>query len=714
MKENKRFNIKDLINGKSTTLVLIIILIALINIFGVATFFKLDLTASKAYTLSPVSKNLIKNLDDPVSIKVFFSPKLPSQYSSIERYLTDLLKEYKNASKGKFKYQVFDVDKEENKEMAASYGISPIQIRDFQNDRVEQIFAYMGIAILYGDNIETVPSITSTNGLEYKLTTTIQKMISKTTLLAGLDDKIQVTLFKTNALKAFNIAGFDELDDYLSDAYNQVNTENGGKLALKISDPSDSELDELAAKYGLNVINWQQSESADGSVMPAGRGVISILIEANGEFSLIEPSIARSLFGSYTLSGINSLYEDMMASVEGLVSANPKVAYLTGHGESALDDAQGQTGAAYFNSVAGELYDIESVSLSKSDLEDEEAEDIQDPDNPEARQEYEIPANVKTLIINSPKSPISDEELFKIDQFLLKGGSILLFFDSMQSFQQDQYSQPMFYPINNGLDDFLIEKGITVNQNIVSDKKSLPAPAGGVLPNYYEAPLLGQSTINQKNSITKNLNIILNYMAASISLGPGKDENIKLTTLLSSSSESWTLEGQINLQYNFPPTEDEMQSYPLAVLAEGKFKSHFSEIPASMAADDGLGEQSFIRESINPGKILVVGSSQITGNFIINWSYNQIQSGGSMDNINLLQNMVDYLNGNPEIAELRTKGMGARMLKESSDATRAFLRFFNIAGVPLLAGIAGIIVWRLRARRRKKIKSMYKEGGKNE
>ena len=59
----------------------------------------------------------------------------------------------------------------------------------------------MGLALIHGDLIERIPAITSTEGLEYNLTTAIQKMNNKISALLSLSDKIKIKLFLSSSIE---------------------------------------------------------------------------------------------------------------------------------------------------------------------------------------------------------------------------------------------------------------------------------------------------------------------------------------------------------------------------------------------------------------------------------------------------------------------------------------------------------------------------------
>ena len=90
---------------------LFIILLILANLVAYNAFARFDLTSAQSYTLSKASKNLVKNLEEPLSVRVFFDENLPAPYNSVAQYLNDLLFEYKNAANKNFTVSYMDMDK---------------------------------------------------------------------------------------------------------------------------------------------------------------------------------------------------------------------------------------------------------------------------------------------------------------------------------------------------------------------------------------------------------------------------------------------------------------------------------------------------------------------------------------------------------------------------------------------------------------------------
>ena len=63
---------------KNTTSILLIVGILIIfNLFSVQYYFRIDLTEDKQYTLSEATKNIMESLDEPITVKAYFSENLP-------------------------------------------------------------------------------------------------------------------------------------------------------------------------------------------------------------------------------------------------------------------------------------------------------------------------------------------------------------------------------------------------------------------------------------------------------------------------------------------------------------------------------------------------------------------------------------------------------------------------------------------------------------
>ena len=333
------FSIKE----KYFKFILYLVVIGLINIVGITLFFRADLTSDKIYSLSQASRDVVETLSEPLSIKVFFSKDLPAPHNNTERYLRDLLEEYSAKGKKYFNYTFYNVTQEEgalaqksdaNRDMAKDYGIQPVQIRIMENDEVKFKNAYMGLVILHGDLMEKIEAITSTNGLEYKLTTAIQKMNNKVSALLRLNEKVKVTMYLSSSLNAVApLIGLEQLPvlgKAVAGAIQNLNGKSLGILDFRQMDISDKKkLDALGKKHDLMALSW--AAVPEKNILP-GSGAAGLVIEFKDQTTTLPliNAIELPIIGTtYQMADPNALEEEVNDIVEKLIGINKDIGFLS-------------------------------------------------------------------------------------------------------------------------------------------------------------------------------------------------------------------------------------------------------------------------------------------------------------------------------------------------------------------------------------------------
>jgi len=162
-----------------TVVVISVLLILMVINFLVARhlIWRIDLTENKLYTISPSSKKLVGNLKDLVTIKAYFSQKLPPYLSNVRQDVEDLLKEYQAFAKGNLRVEFIDptTENEELKRKLAFDGVPPINLQTIDKHALEVMEAYFGMTINYEDRKEAIPII-DPETLEYDLSAAIKKV----------------------------------------------------------------------------------------------------------------------------------------------------------------------------------------------------------------------------------------------------------------------------------------------------------------------------------------------------------------------------------------------------------------------------------------------------------------------------------------------------------------------------------------------------------
>jgi len=730
-------------SGRYLKFLIYLIIVVLVNVAGITLFFRIDLTANKIYSISRASQKVVETLSEPLTIQVFFTRDLPAPYNNTERYLQDLLQEYAIYANKFFNFRFYDVSAEEgetsdqtleNQKLANNYGIHPIQIQVVEKDEVKFQRAYMGLVMIHGDLIERIPTITSSEGLEYQLTTAIQKMNNKISALLSLPDKINIKLFLSSSLEAVaphmgvrNLAG---IPAELKDIVKKLNQKNYNKLQYEVFNPSQKqELEGLADKYNIMMLSWP---ALGKGKIPAGQGAIGLVMEYAGK-SLTIPLlqvIRLPIIGTqYRLAEMQEMEDIINDNIEQLIDINENIGYLADHGTLNLTGAppnapgqpQNQDSATNFRTLVSQNYTVKSISLKEED----------------------IPESLNSLVIARPTEKFSDYELFQIDQFLMQGKSLALILDRfnevMPGGQQglSMGQQPIFVPLDTGLEKLLAHYGIRIQQSYVLDEncysQEMPAQFGGGERKIYYAPLIKNRFINQDLDFMKNIKALVALKISPLELIPERidENNLKTHRLFASSEKSWQMRGRINLNPMFikpPGSSEDMQSYPLAYLIEGGFSSYFADktIPVKEVEKNKASAQESPDQKDQPqasetpatidlsriehkgqflprgkaGKIFVMASADMLKN-------NVLDAGGRGANSILIMNILDYLNGREDIAVMRGKEQRFNPLEDSRPGIKTFVKSFNIAGLPVLVIIFGLGVWFRRHSRKKQIQMMF-------
>ncbi len=647
----RNFNEMDERRQKNWLLVLSAVIIVLVNLIGLKLYFRFDLTSNSAYSLSETSRHVLSSLKSPLTVRVFFSEDLPAPYNNVERYLRDLLEEYADYGGGNFQYRFINPAHEKNKKELDDYGVRAVKVSEYKKDKISVREAYMAVSIEHGDLVERLDSITSPEGLEYQITSTIKKMVGKVDALQALKDPITVTLFATK-----NVPDLATVISRVRDQVSKCNRKNYDKI--KFAEPvdpySDNDALKRADEFGVQKIFLRDPKGKTEEMR------LGLVVEHKGRFETVH-LIQRGMFSLFSI--IDNLDDIINSIVGSMIGINPVIGYVTGHGELPYSDMR--EGAVNFRPLVPDMYDFKDITLS----------------------EEEIPGSIKTLIINGPKSSFTEEELLKIDQFVMNGNSLIVFLDSFKedtSRPRNPFNQstPMV-PNETGLERLLSNWGLSVGSGIVLDSRCLYYRGESI----HLIPEIGPDGLDAGNEITRNLKRLYFVKSAPVNADEAKLSKVsaKKTILVKSSTGSWLTRDFMPWSM-FPPDESKRAQFNLALLAEGRFESFFKgaditklTAPAKDAAEDNkadakgkMAQVSVIEQSIRPGKILLAGSSEIT-----KFDY-QSHQGGDRPNAVFIQNIVDYMNGNYGVPDMRSKGLEINPINDDNILSRLIRKLFNL------------------------------------
>ena len=163
-----------------SSILLLIAIFVVVAAISESYFFRWDLTEGKQYSLSKATKDILKNLDKPVTITAYFTKDLAPDLAKVKRNFQDMLVEYNSLSGGKVVYKFVNPNKDsESENKALKEGIQPVLFNAREKDEVTQKKVFMGAVIRLGDEKEVLPFIDPKGSIEYMLSTAIKKLSVK-------------------------------------------------------------------------------------------------------------------------------------------------------------------------------------------------------------------------------------------------------------------------------------------------------------------------------------------------------------------------------------------------------------------------------------------------------------------------------------------------------------------------------------------------------
>lgn len=154
--------------------------VLVLNLLGGHVRGRFDLTRNNLFTLSDGSREILGDLDDVASLKLFVSDDLPPEIQLILRDVRDLAADLENASNGMLATEEINPDDdEEAEEEARSLGIAPIEFNVLRDDEFQVKRGYFGLAVTYADEQETIPVLDRADDLEFRLVSSVASMTTQ-------------------------------------------------------------------------------------------------------------------------------------------------------------------------------------------------------------------------------------------------------------------------------------------------------------------------------------------------------------------------------------------------------------------------------------------------------------------------------------------------------------------------------------------------------
>ena len=517
-------------------------------------------------------------------------------------------------------------------------------------------------------------------------------------LLTTLSDDVHVTIYLTGDLPP----GFKRLENAARETLDEFKVIAGNRVTYRFVDPdaqtdpkATAKLLETLAQKGLfpsNVVDTEGGKRTEKLVLPGavvsykGKETPVLLLKGN-KAATPEEQLNQSYEG---------VEYQMAAAIRRLtqpVGERRRVGLVLGH--TAVPPSR----FADLLASVQENYDLFAVDIAKPGP----------------------IGGVDALLVAKPDKSFSEDEVFKLDQFVVNGGRALFFVDGVKV--DSVGSEGTFaQPLNVGLDDLFFRWGVRINRNVLKDLScnAIPLNVGnlGDKPNIQLVPWRFYPVINSfgpaQHPITKNLDAVWLRFASTLdtvaATGAGGQPILK-TPLLLTSSYTKLLAAPAVVAYNEARQQPDPQTYNGGVkivgcLLEGRFRSLFANriLPDRRTAGDPRGA-SFRAEGV-ASRVLVCAD----GDFLVNDVNYKTQTPYPLGfdhytrqtfaNKDFALNAIDYLVDPDGLITARTRQITLRPLDKIRLASeRTGWQLLNLLGPLVLIGIVGI-VWQIVRRRR--------------
>ena len=409
--------------------------------------------------------------------------------------------------------------------------------------------------------------------------------------LAPQTVKVLENLDKDIQIKAFPSGGEDEPLKELITEYRTVSSH----IAFELIDP-DRQPD-IARQYGIQAYG-------------------TVLVSCGDRREKIEKPTGEVLEQDLT-----------NAIIKVLRTETPTIYIVQGHGEKDPSDTEQRGYSEAKKAMEDQGYLVKSINLVEAG---------------------QVPDDAKVLILAGPETEPFPQELEFINDYLGKGGGVLILVDPKPS---------------PSLGSYLKQWGVQVDNDLVLD-------ISGVGQLFGTGPSIPLATQYENHPITERFkNMTFFPLTRSVQPIDPPPDDITVKTLFKSNQQSW---GETDLdtpEAEFNPETDLQGPLPLAVAVTKEIKPSTDEAPAVNA------------------RMVVVGTSRFPMNLYF----------GQQGNSNLFLNMISWLAQDEDLISIRPKNPeDRRIVLSQAQGNILLVLWLILPGVVIVIGIAVFINRRRR------------------
>lgn len=436
-----------------------------------------------------------------------------------------------------------------------------------------------------------------------------------------------------------------------------------GLLIIERFDPTESaEIEELAEGFGIQPTSIVQKEQGKRTEQKAYMGLALVY----GDRQETLPPIQNPQTLEYDLA-------KSLKRLRAEVDSTSVLAFSTGHGEINIVNGQ-QEPLRRLTAELQENHDVRAIVLGG---------------------EAGIPDDVDILWVVGPQKPLSRIALIQVDQFLMRGGALGVFLSNIKPNPKD-YIKHQTLPVYHGLDDMLAHYGVTLNKDLLVDRKNNGsmnyASVIGFrqLPNQQRQPIVKTaqlnhpamavvSDLNSESAINRGVQSMVFPFSSTLELNEPLHPGIEAQILATSSASSGRLTGVRTYKkeaFNIVNPGERTGAFPMLYALTGSWPSYFvkKDLPE-------IDVSRLLTES-SPTRLVVAGSSS--------FAYN---------NPAWMLNLADWMGQDEDLISIRSKITPPPPMKAISAEEASFFKRLNLLGGVGLIWLMGLIWWFVKYRR---------------
>jgi len=672
---------------------------ALVVWLAPVTALRIDLTQNGDYSLSPVTKTTLAQLDEPLTIEGFFSQKTHPLLQPLVPQLHDLIDEYQVYGHGKVHVKFADPNSDDQLEqqIQQQYGIRSIPFRVQGRHEQSVVNSYFQVLVKYGDQYQVlgiddlIDVNQDENGLdvrlrnpEYAITRAIRRVsqdfTSTEALLAKLPQQATITAYISPGTLPDDMK---KMPDTLQKVVADLKKAGGDKLAFQMVDPSK------------------------------------------------DPAVAKKLADDY---GIQPFAQDLMGHdtfwAHIVLQVGKETERLVPNPGMSEADLKKAFEGAFKRAVPGEL---KSVGIVTSKPPEQNPNLPPQYRQPQQKADYQslhqalaqdfsvqdvdvsggvVPDDLDVMLIGKP-GKLDDKARFAIDQYLMRGGSVIAL---ASGWHVEANRQGIKVKANApDLLDLLDTYGVKVSHSLLMDAQNAPFPVPvqehrgpftfqriEMIP-YPFFPDIRQDGFASSNMILAGLDNVTLPWGSPLTVDvpeakKGEKAPIDTTVLLRTSSRSWTNDsGDIQPDFQKYPkagfsVPSKTRSKVVAVALTGTFPSYFDK---HQLGDTGDFADRVLKQSLPGARLVVLGSSDIASDLMLGFAS---QMGGEVHrpDLQLVENAIDWAVEDPGLAQIRSAGEFARTLEPLTEQQRRNYELGNYLVVLLAMGLIVVLPKRRR------------------